>query len=415
MDKAKHEQQIAAVAEPKDRSQFRPDLLALAGLNPWPEFISSSRTQMFTNHIGQALVIEGAEPRLCQTGLERKLGEFTFSKRIPVNSEIIAVIPRFPPTLDGRGRENNCALVIYENAENNEICSLEITNYFSLHQHFGFSYKYTKAYSNLTVREPVKAGTVLAQSPAVSDNGDYGYGVNANVAAMTVEGTIEDGVIVRRGFLEKLKTKGYGRRIINFGSKHYPLNLFGDENNYKFIPDIGERVGGDGLLCALREKDPLLDALNMHPDRLKEVDYYPDETLYAEPNARIIDVIVHHSPGRKEQTPIGMSEQAQYYWNVEKNYHEAIIKTYEDLKRRRGEKLLISPAFNRLVVEAMGRSTVRLDPRQNKNRTLNKTYRMQMLDEYRVEVVFEYDITPDIGYKLTGCHGDGPVLTGCHE
>lgn len=401
---------VEFIRKAKDRSQFRPELLSLAALQPYPEFISSSREVMFMGHAGQSLVVAGTEPRLVTTGAERLLGKFTFNKKVPSDSEVYAVIPRFSNTAGGTVKGNNNCLVIFKSDKPGRYEAVEMQSFFSLHQHFGFAYRHTAEFAKVTTGKPFRKGTVLADSPALTENGDYGYGVNAVVAMMTVPGIIEDGLVVRRGYLEKLKTKGYGRRVINFGNKKYPLNLYGKDGKYKYIPEIGERVGPDGLLYAARTKDPLMDAINMHPERLKHVDFFADETIYAEPNAKIVDIIVHHCPGTKEKTPLGMGDQAKAYWNAEQIYHNAIHKMYDGLQRTHRKSLELSPLLNRIVCEAMGRQSTRTDNRNKKVRTLNKTYRMQALDEYRIEVVFEYDIVPDEGFKLTGCHGDKGVI-----
>lgn len=389
-----------------DARQLHPILMGSGGISLINQANSSSRTQMSISHSGQALVIEGCTPRRMQTGVEREYGKYTFSIKIPCDAKILRIIEKYPKTL-GKDiiYENPKTLIIYEDIYSKEVGSVEIDRYHCEHQYFGFSYVLTEEGKKISEGSYVKEGTILADSPTIDKNKNWRYGIESNVVMMSVPAIIEDGVVVRRGFLEKLKTKGFESRIGNFGKNMYPLNLYGDKDNYKPFPDIGDRIRSDGLIMAFRTYDDLLGPLDMTTESLMEVDHIFDKTVYAKPNGKVIDISVNHNKeGGFYPTPSEMTGQVNKYDQAARVYYNKIIDFYKSLR----DKLKITPCFHRLVVEAYSYIN---DPGNPKSQgKINYTYRRAPLDDYRIEITFEYDIVPNIGFKITGTSGDKSVI-----
>lgn len=388
-------------------NELRVDLLSTAGINPWAQHDSSSRVQMLGGHTSQALVIAGATPRRCLTGIEREFGKFTFNIKFPVNAEIIKVIDKYPRVI-GRGaiKENPQTVVVYEDMETKEVGILIIPRFHCKHQHFGFKYKFkSSAMSRIMPGANVARGTIVADSPAVDDAGNYMLGLETNVAFMSAPGIIEDGVIVSESYAKSLTSKGFESRVASWGTKFYPLNLYGDDNEYKPFPDIGDKIREDGLLFALRAYNPLLAPMEMTPAALRDPDYTFDRLVYAEPGARIVDINVRHEiKNGPPPTPVGMETQTQKYYQAQLQFYRNLLETYNELKRRRKEMLRITPEFQRLLVEAL---TYCQEP--GKSRATHM-YQRQPLDDWRVEVTFEYDVVPTVGFKITDFHGGKGVI-----
>lgn len=410
-------------------NELKPEFLTINSLNPWPWANSSPRAVMFgSSHLGQALVVSGATPRRCFTGTEQEFGKFTFNIKMPCDALIIKVIKKYPQTVGMDSIEHNpSCLVIYEDMTTKEIGMLElIDNSLSVdnkHQHFGFKYVYRPAVvDQLSAGAKIPKGTVIADSPNIDKQGNYCYGVESNVAFMSVPGIIEDGVIVSESYLKKITAKGFERRVVSYGKKYYPLNLYGDKNHYKPFPDIGERVRSDGLLMALRPYDDLLGPIEMHPESLMEIDFMFDKLVYAVPNAKVVDVDVYHDDtSRLEPTPTGMDAQARKYYNALTRYYTSIIETYESIYAKyRSEKTIphITPEFHRLVVEATnfvgfdGTNAVKKMARGGElsKRKVQKLYKRSAIDDWRLDIAFEYDVVPNEAFKLTGTNGDKGVI-----
>lgn len=388
-------------------NELDPVLLGTGALSVLKPTNSSPRVQMYMSHIGQALVIEGATPRRIQTGIEREFGKYTFNVKMPCDAKILKIIEKYPKSI-GRDSisENPLTLIIYEDEYTKEVGMVEIKRYHCEHQYFGFSYVLTEEARKLTVGSYVKKGTILADSPNIDQYKNWCYGIESNVAMMSVPAIIEDGVVVRKGYLEKLKTKGFETRIGSFGKSKYPLNLYGDKENYKPFPDIGDRIRDDGLLMAFRDYDDLLGPIEMTPEALMKPDFMYDKLVYAKAGAKVIDINVNHDiNGGFHPTPEGMVGQVNKYNNTARVYYQAIISEHAKLR----DPLKITPQFHRLLVEALAFTN---NPGSIKAQgKINYTYRRAALDDYRVEIAFEYDIKPNIGFKLTGCQGDVGIVT----
>ena len=404
------------ITPPFARNELSAGFLGASGLNPWPAHDSSSRIQMFNSHLGQALVIEGATTRRCLTGLEAEFGKYTFSIKMPTDAQIIRSVLKYPPVLGAGGiKENPLTVVIYEDVENKEVGIVNLVRHHVNHQHFGFKYSYKAAQQKLSNGSYIAKGTIIADSPSVDELGNYRYGIETNVAFMSVPAVIEDGVVVSRSYLKKLTAKDYESRLVSFGKNRYPLNLYGDENNYKPMPDIGDRIRADGLVFALRSYDDLLAVVDMTPAALMVPDYAHDKLIYGEPNARVVDINVHHDKSSNNPpTPTGMEVQCARYEQAMTNFYRTLLDEYHKLRRTRGAALRLTPEFHRLLVEAMADSGVS-DSGSSPSGSVKRTYRRAPLDDWRVELTYEFDFVPCIGSKITDCHGGKGIICDVRE
>lgn len=405
--------------------ELHPELMSLYGLNPFIRHISASRAAMYTNNLSQMVAIKEPNRKRIMSGMEREFGRFTYGIEFPDDAEVIEVLPRFAGTAGANriGRSPQTA-IIYENFRTNEIGVVMLNNYNINHQHFGVEFK-----PNHDVLDKLRrgarfaAGTRLMTSPNVDENGDYMYGRETNVLmASDVAGT-EDGVKVRRGYLEKLAPTGFETRVFEFGREFYPINRSPDPNVYKIFPDIGEKIDSTGLLVALRRYDPISAVSNMTEDALRHPDYIFDRKRFVQHiDAEVVDIKVERNTSINiPPLPIGMEGQLMKYYKADTEWYRKIIDVWTELKRgasRRNVELKLHPTFHSLLFEALGRvgvDYIRPDggfnnARRGDNRRIDKVYRGVKLDAWRVEITFKYLSVPNKGYKLTDTHGDKSVV-----
>lgn len=384
-------------------NELDPRFMGVVGMNFAAMEDSASRLAMYCSHIGQALVVQDSTIKRLYTGVEREYGKNIHDIRMPCDAIIIKSVPKYPKsTSESQVGENPLTTVIYENAETRELGVINLTRYHYIHQYFGFNYVYDPSVVHeLAPRRPIRKDTVIATSPSITPAGDYKFGLEAQVALMSMPAVIEDGVIVSESFCKRMTTKGYGIRTVTWGKSGIPLNVHGNKKKYKIFPDIGERVGPDGLLFASRLYDDELGLSMLSHEALSEVDQF-DKTIYAVPGAKVVDVIIYKGNKEKSVLPIGVDDQCRHYYRRTLDYHANIVNEYNRLK---GDgQIAISPEFERLIVESM--AVV-----QNANNgSVTPTYNRQPLDEWQVHIVFEYDVVPTVGFKITGMHGDKGII-----
>ena len=395
-------------------NQLSQKLTTVLGLTSFDPYNSASRKQMFSSHISQALVISGSTEKSIQSGMEQEYGKYTFSKTMPVNADIIRVIHRYPQTLDVNSIKHNPeTLVIYEDAITKEIGCISLVDYHSNHPYFGFAFKNTPERSKVRVGASIPEGTILQSSPSINKQGNYMFGRECNIALMSVPGVAEDGIVVSRDLLKKFSFKTYERRVVEYGSKFYPLNMYGDDTNYKPHPDIGEPVRADGVLMSLRGYDEDFEPVEISVNATQHLDNVFDRSTYTSSGGRVVDIRpMHDAESSVPTTPIGMEGQAAKYDESRRRFYREIITEYETFRRNRGDGLVLSKEFHSKVEEAYSVLGFKGTGEQESADRVTKTYRGIPLDDWRMEFVIEYDITPNIGFKLTDQYGGKGVI--CH-
>lgn len=388
-----------------NRREIGVDLLGINATDGFFRHSSSPRKAMKATHMGQAPLITGSEPRRILTGVEMEYGENTFDVRFPCDATVLRIVRKFPTGVGVDAiRHNPITTVIYEDYYdiNKTVGIIQVPDFASFHQEFGFRYK-----RNPSVWEKLTPGAMfakderLARSPAVRDDGMYGVGLEAEVAFMSSPGAIEDGFILSESFLKRITPTTYSTLVGSWGRKAFPLNLYGDDTHYKPFPDIGDRIRDDGLVFALRDIDDDLAMAEMTPRALREVDYIFDRPLYGKPGAIVMDINVYHDDKlNPAYTPTGMDTQARLYYDAQAQYYRTLLEVYNELLSRRGKRLRISAEFNRLLVEAQ----IFL-PQPHDKRKLSRVYRLDPLDEWRVEVTFEYQVPTGEGNKQCDTYG----------
>lgn len=383
-------------------NELKRELLSSLSLNPFIGTVSSPRAQMFASHLGQKLVIAGGNERYIQTGMEVEYGKYTFSIKMPVDGTIIKTIDRYVQTIGQDSiNKNPQTVVIYEDDKTKEIGIFYIPTFCSFHQYFGFEYKSWPAMSQLAKGARIAKDTIFANSPAISQAGNYNYGRELNMAFMSVPGASEDGIVISRDVLPEFAFKTYDTRVVEWGSKRFPLNLYGTADNFKAFPEIGERVRDDGLLMALRTYDPKLAPVEQSIYDMMEVDHVFDKATYVNgPGGVIADIRVYSAEAGIEDNATEMDKQIIRYQRATHDFHLKIVQEWKRLRKDKGETLQISPAFHRQVVESMA-----FIGEDNESPRVQKLFRKNPIDDYRIEFIIEYNNIPRDGFKFTDTHG----------
>ena len=376
-------------------------LLGLAGLNPFTRHNSSPRQAMMNKHLGQMLVFKDPEIRRISSGLDREFGKYTHNVKFENNSTVLKVIPKYPSSARFQNiNYNPLTTVIYENADSdNQLIDVkQIPTYHSMHQYFGFDYKRSPKFNEL-IREgsAIGAGTVVADSPNKDEYGNYKFGINAKVAYTSSHGGIEDGITVSDEFIKRLTTTVFDTRTISFGSKDFPLNINGDEKEFKVIPDVGERIREDGVLAVLRELDPELAPCDLSVEAMQTPNTF-DEYVYGYPDAEIVDVTIYHNPSNKDIMFTGTEDQLIKYRDAQTRYYKSLLDYYRKLRKdNRKGKVNISNELHRLLSHAHAMADAEPSLKYNEKGT--------ELDIWTLHVTFRYEITPGIGSKITDLSG----------
>lgn len=399
----------------EDPNELNVELLSMVGLNPWVGNNSGAREYMFTSHIGQRLIVDGATEKRVQTGMEIEFAKYTFAARMPVTGQVIKLIQKYTPNMTtGSYIENTKIAVIYEELDSKRINILEIPAYKSFHQTFGYRLVEKPIMSQLSPGMVIPKDTVLADSPSVSEVGGYKYGTELNVAFMSHPAVAEDGMMISEEAIKKLTYTKIETRVIEFGESKFPINLYGDDENYKGFPDIGDYIRDDGMICCLREHGIDLGPACMSKENLKKPMYFSsDEKIYSGGGkSKVIDINVTYNKAANGIIPSGCERQIEKYINASRPYYSNLIATEAEIRKNRKikhgvDKIDIGPDLHRVLYDAH----VMLDPGGDSASTvINKLYRRSALDMYKIEITLETKVVPTLGLKVTDSHGGKGVI-----
>ena len=337
--------------------RVRPEFIGMQSMNsPFAQHTASQRLMMFSSHSAQALTIDGAEMPRVFTGYEKQIGAEEFTKcRVDQDMIIRRVIPKFNPSAfkDNVAETIPSWTVIYS-GEDGLIHCMDVSTYTYLHDGFGYFNKMLCLEEDrLYAGNVIPKGTKLTTSPS-HDEDRWMMGVNGNVAYMGEWGVTEDACIISRSLSEKGTNLAILQTKLTIGIDDIPLDLYGDGDNYKCFPSIGEQVRSDGVLIGLRRNNESTFVSDMVPSRLRETELIHDELHKAPPGAKVIDVDVYINRDairKMKDRDDSIYKQFLDFHKAQEYYYNSVLDAYTKLCTKDGEDLPISPEFNTLVVK----------------------------------------------------------------
>jgi len=390
--------------------KLRPELTSITAVNPFCNHNSAARSLMLSSHMSQALTLLNGDEKIIQSGIERELGRQTFDKKLVNDSRIISIIPRYKNGIDINSINHMVdAIVIYEDLKTGEISYLDLPYNSNMHNYFGFRYKWNHdILDKVQHNDVLEAGTVLASSPAVSDNNGYKFGANLNICMMTINETAEDGIVISESTAEKMAIEIFEKRTVEFGTDSFMLNLYGDKDNYKPFPEIGEKIHKSGAIVAVRDYDDELAPALMSAKDICEFNPMFDKVTYVRDGSGVVsDIKVYHTPKSKKEIYSNTDGLVKKYSKALVQYYKDILDVYDNIvdehkQRYRNDNVKVSPKFTRLLVNAMAITDADI---VKGDRNIKKIYRNDPMDIYRIEFTIKYRYLPGVGYKLTDLSG----------
>jgi hypothetical protein len=336
----------------------------------------SSRMYMFTSHIKQALTLLDPDVAHLQTGFENSIGKRNNSyKQLEGTWEVTNIIKKFSNITDPK---NQIIMLVLYNKKTNTIDMIEKPIAEDLTEKFGFVYN-TEFMDSVNIGDKLK-DPILYKSTSYDDQMNYRYGKNARVYYSTSTDTIEDAIVIRKGWADTVKSVEVDTVFIPINDNDILLNLYGDDNNYIPFPHVGEMVK-NSLICATRRinrnhllydfqkehmreimdtdtdyyvsKNSIVSDINVYyngeedfPDNL----FYKQLKLYYDNNCRYADEIMKRITSIKE-SGCNFTQNVSYYSAKYKNYND---KSYKWVNKDK--------AFGHIILEFKVRSIVSLEP-----------------------------------------------------
>jgi hypothetical protein len=363
---------------------------------------ASPRLQMLSSHISQHLIFEGMTPKNIITGVEQELGKADFRLDIPEDCIVYDVIPLYTRNITKDSINYNPRTYVFLQYTNRDSPGhfdlIVLEDFFSMHQHFGFQYKDGKDLGKVSKGARLFKGDVLKESPSTTDNGDSMFGREMKTIMMTHRAVAEDGIGICEDVMEHFAFTVLEEGRVGFGKKTTVLNTYGNDQVYKFMPDIGEEIRDDHIFMATREIDEEVAIAMQNVKSTQNVDHIFDECFFVPGGGRVVslDVICNNESENRIQDVEG---QLKKYLDQTTAFYKKVLALEKKLKHDFGHGFRPSPALNALFFEALIGTNV------NGTTKIAKQYRKAPMDDYTVKFVIARRMVPTYGFKFTDTRG----------
>lgn len=284
---------------------------------------AGQRKIMEASQAKQVISLVNPEPALIQTGYENRFGEYVSSfLKAESNYEVIAKISKFSFL-----PEHDYTLIV-KNLETGECDCIRRVDYEHISETYGFSYN-NDYLDSLKVGSVIRKGDTYKKSTNYDEYDNRQDGVNLMVAFLSKEHSKEDGIPISESCAKKLRTRFYKTIQISMNDNDIPLNLLGDEEVYKSIPNIGEEIPNH-ILTALRREKNEESLYTLSVNRLRKL-LMSDEVTTVKGTVVDINVYTNNPELLKESY---YNSQINFYYEQQMRYTKEFVDIVNMLKHK---------------------------------------------------------------------------------
>ena len=356
-------------------------------------YISGNRGIMTTGHLKQAMTPINPEFPKVFTEYENMVGK---------NSSGIKKAKR----------EWRVVEKVYKFEEGNHLYTLvvkdEATGYYDviqkklvedLTEKFGFRYN-TEDLDKLNVGDLIPKDSVLYKSTSYDEYNNYRFGVNATFCYTSDVRTTEDAILVSESFADSFRCVEVETIKVSINDNDVLLNLYGDEENYKCFPDVGEYIK-DAIICATRRINNEQIFYDFKETNLRKINFGEDVLCIEHGyGGKIIDIKVFSNKPLEEMQNNEYHDQINRYFINEQRY-------YKEMKEATEYIVVDDKEHSRNLNYMYKKSKDILDENIKWSEQPGKAPFSNMIIEFTVE----REVPLKEGSKITGLFGNKGVIS----
>lgn len=404
-------------------NEIHPALVGIANnliLFPWSA--SAGRLYMAGNMIPKSVVTSGADERMMVTGFEWKQGYAQTARRIEAPSNMIVEEVFYVDSLKQNSEEKtdawNKIYVVFKNEEHNAYDVLELPRYNTQNTHVGFEYVYNKeVMRRLTPGATFPKGTIFAQSPRISKSGEWCFGMNTKVAAISSFGTEEDAIWLTESYArDRLKCMFRHERGFQWNEDEFiPLMLYGTDENPRPFAQSGERIRQDGLVMGFRRRitDNALVSLTKKALRTPDLTY--DILFYAPIDCEVMAVEIISDRMKNRSNNRSTDHIRQPHTDLLERYEKKQNEMWNNVLRwydrrtaaNQGKEPPITFKLDTFINSAGGNFTRNVNT--GKINPLNRAIKRVKLKDWNVTIQLREIVSGKVKFKFAGLNGDKGV------
>ena len=310
------------IAQEEKRICEPEEMLGKGLYQPFSSTNSGSRKIMHGIHLEHTLPLLTPEPALVRTGYEDKFGVKS-SSFVTADSDykVLVKIPKFTDKPDHH------YFLIVQDLASGKFDVIERIGYRYVTESYGYLYNNSNL-DSLNIGDSIARGSVIRKSLAFDENNNRQDGVNLITAYMSCDNTMEDGIIISESASKKLTAPLVKPVQIVINDNDILLNLYGDLENYKTFPDIGEEIK-DGILCATRREDKEQSLYMQSYNRLRDIIISDDKYVL---NGEVVDINVYCNNVENISESF-YNKQLLYYHNQNIQFAYSIVNSLERIMK----------------------------------------------------------------------------------
>lgn len=209
---------------------------------------SAARKIMWGTHAQHRLNIINGEKAIVETGYEIRFGDLSSTiTKTDSDYRVIAKISKFSFS------PNHQYYLILEDPVNKKLDIIERISYKHVTESYGYLYN-NEIMDSVQVGQRIPKNTILQKSLAFDEYMNRKDGRNFNVAYMALDKNMEDSIIYSDTAAKYMDAPLIKPVKIMINENDIPLNLYGNDEIYKCIPDIGEDIKNSVLIALRKEK-----------------------------------------------------------------------------------------------------------------------------------------------------------------
>lgn len=258
-------------------------VLSLQGISALtkPDYNNSMRTTMYTSHSRQFVTLCKPDFPKVYFGAENVVGKYSSGyKKVDGNKVVYRKVVKYEKLIEDSDYidEPQTYLLFLYDKEEDMYTVVTRKPCEDLTELFGYDYVNSEI-DKYDEGDTIEDQTVLFKSSSYDENMNYRYGRNVPVMYTLDPTTFEDAAAFSDDLAESLINPEVETVTIGLNDNDYLLNMFGDKDHYKTLPEIGQRV--NGILAVSRRQfnnQLLFDFRNSNLDKIIDGDSVYFET-----------------------------------------------------------------------------------------------------------------------------------------
>lgn len=302
-----------------DENIKHPEMILGTSGTTQPTMMSPQRVPMYVKHVSQAMTLNNPDFPKIFTGTENLYGDMSsYYHKVKHRCQVVKVVRKFDT--------DHVGVVFIKDLETGEYDCIERIAAKSFTEVFGFAYN-NERLDRLEENDIVEPGEILTRASSYDEYNNHGMGVNAMTLFSFHSNLTEDAAMISSSFAKRVTFNKVHRIQIKIPLQNMiPLNVHGDMDHYKVIPDIGEKV--DHTLAALRHIS-ITQMSDLSNDQLMRINRLQD-TIYVG-KGEIVDINIYTNSPFPEGP---VYDQIRKYHDQQRQYYKQIYEFCTSIKKQ---------------------------------------------------------------------------------